>query len=246
MLPVLDLRAGRAVHAKGGRRECYRPVESVLHRGDDPLGLALAFRDVLGLGEFYCADLDAIGGGEPDVEFLRPAAGAGLRVWVDAGLRDDSSLDRPPLQDGNGLVIAATETLRGPAQLAAIHSARPGSVVFGLDLREGRPIVAPGSTWPSVDPAGLLDTALENGLRRLLILDSARIGTGRGVGTWTIACDLIRRSPGAEVTVGGGVASMEEILALADLGVSAVLVGSALHDGRIGAEELQEIRETAP
>lgn len=243
---MLDLRSGRAVHARGGRRDFYRGVESVLYRGDDPLGLALAFRDALSLGELYCADLDAIGGGPPDLGFLRRAADEGLRLWVDAGLRDASGVAALRAA-GVGTWVVATETLMGPVRLAEIvDAAGPESLVFGLDLKDGRPVLAPYSRWGTEDPAVLIDAAFSLGLHRVLILDSARIGTGQGVGSGSLVRDLLRRAPGVEISVGGGVAGKDELQALADLGVSAVLVGSALHDGRIGRSELREVGGPRP
>ncbi|HYS00556.1 MAG TPA: HisA/HisF-related TIM barrel protein, partial [Gemmatimonadales bacterium] len=66
VIPVLDLRGGQAVLARGGRREAYAPVRSQLVDGgaaSDPLVLARAYRDVLGCDEWYVADLDALAGG---------------------------------------------------------------------------------------------------------------------------------------------------------------------------------------
>ena len=62
IIPVLDLQGGQAVHAIAGDRAHYRPIQSVLHEGPDPIGLARAYRDSLGLRDLYLADLDAIAG----------------------------------------------------------------------------------------------------------------------------------------------------------------------------------------
>ena len=45
-----------------------------------------------------------------------------------------------------------------------------------------------------------------------------------------------------EITVGGGVRNGDDLDSLAKCGVDAVLVASALHDGRITAEEIQRWR----
>lgn len=233
MIPVLDLRGGQAVHARGGLRSEYRPVRSAGCPTADPLGLATAWRDRFGLPAPYVADLDAIAGGPPDLGFLRRAAAEGLRPWVDAGLRDVGGLDAL-LDAGAGAVVAATETLSGPDALAGvIRRAGADAVVFGLDLRDGRPVVAPGSAWRSDDPLVLIDRAAEAGARRFLLLDTARVGSGRGVGSLGLVGHLQRRHPGAEVAVGGGVAGPADLEALDALGVRAALVGSALYDGRL-------------
>ena len=65
VIPVLDVKNGQAVHAVGGIRSHYRPLQSLLHPSCEPLELARAYRDLLGLRELYLADLDAISGNDP-------------------------------------------------------------------------------------------------------------------------------------------------------------------------------------
>jgi phosphoribosylformimino-5-aminoimidazole carboxamide ribotide isomerase len=194
--------------------------------------------------EFYVADLDAIDGGIPDFGFLGRASAHGLHAWIDAGLRDSSGVEAL-IAAGAGSLVAATETLGGPGQLAEIvRVAGSEPVVFGIDLREESPITLAGSSWRTDRPESLIDEALKAGIRRVLVLDMNRIGSGRGIGMFPLIRDLIGRVPGVEVTVGGGIAGIDDILLLADLGVSAVLVGSALHDGRLGLADLLRFRRT--
>ena len=54
----------------------------------------------------------------------------------------------------------------------------------------------------------------------------------------TLLTRLREDDPDLEITVGGGVADRDEVLALAKAGADAVLIGSAFHDGRLGAGDL--------
>jgi len=242
VIPVVDLRSGQAVHARGGDRTSYQPVRSLLGDGADPHGLAVAFRDALGLRDIYVADLDALAGGPPDLAFLRRVSDAGLHVWADAGLRDGAGVAEL-VGAGVGSLIAATETLGGPARLREIvDAAGPARVVFGLDLRAGRPVLAPGSDWGTDRPDRLLALALAEGVRRVLVVDTARVGGGRWVKVPAAVRDRLGRHSGVEVTVGGGVDGRADLETLAALGVAAVLVGSALHDGRLTRADLHDPR----
>src|SRR5262249_44956539 len=139
--------------------------------------------------------------------------------------------------------IAATETLLGPSSLSAITAAmEPDPVVFGLDLEEGRPLLCSESTWRSSQAIDLVETALDARIRRVLLLDLARVRTGKGVGPLSLVATLLRRFGPLDITVGGGIASLADLQAAADSGASGVLVGSALHDGRIGASDLRAYR----
>src|SRR5437899_3187124 len=92
IIPVLDVKNGLAVHADAGERSHYRPVRSLLHSSADPLHLARAYRDILGLQELYVADLGAIARSEQDHTLYSELTGLGLEVWIDAGVRSENDL----------------------------------------------------------------------------------------------------------------------------------------------------------
>jgi phosphoribosylformimino-5-aminoimidazole carboxamide ribotide isomerase len=239
VIPVLDLKGGQAVRAVGGDRVHYQPLRTRLHADSAPLGVARGFRDVLNLRELYLADLDAIAGKAPSCSLYRAIRALGLDLWVDAGIRDRTGLD-PLLAAGVSSLVIGLETVRGPAALSAIGSElRPEQLVFSLDLRAGVPLVGDGADWGTSDPFTIGCSAIALGIRRLLILDLARVGTGRGSGTMALLARLHGEHPEIEITVGGGIAGLAEVRALAQVGAGGVLLGSALHDGRIGARELQ-------
>jgi phosphoribosylformimino-5-aminoimidazole carboxamide ribotide isomerase len=215
-------------------------VRSVLCTGSDPLALVGAYRDALGLETVYVADLDAIAGAAPAVRFYREAACAGIRLWVDAGVRDFDRL-RAVRAAGAAAVVVATETLPGPERLREFASASdPAALVFGLDLRAGRSVLPPDASWCSDAALDLVAAAHDAGLRRVLVLDLAQIGSGRGLGTCALASALKRRFPDLVLAVGGGVSGPAELRAAARAGADAVLVGSALHDGRINRGDLRQ------
>jgi phosphoribosylformimino-5-aminoimidazole carboxamide ribotide isomerase len=193
---------------------------------------------MLGLSELYLADLDAIAGSAPDVALYGRIRALGLALWVDAGLRDAARV--PDLLDtGIGTIIVGLETVRGPSALGEVISASgPERVVFSVDLRDGRPILARGVDWGTRDPFAIAEKALGTGVRRLLLLDLARVGKGRGIGTLPLVRRLHEAHPDVELGVGGGIARAGELLTLAHAGASVALIGSALHDGRIGRSDL--------
>src|SRR4051794_9747232 len=85
LVGVIDLRGGVVVHAIAGQRQTYRPLQSRLCPGADPVEVA---RTLAGLGvrELYVADLDALDGAEPDWEVLSRLRQFDVCLWVDAGV----------------------------------------------------------------------------------------------------------------------------------------------------------------
>ena len=243
VIPVIDLKGGRAVHAVGGRRAQYRPLKSVWQASSCPIGLALSVREGLGLDRLYLADLDAIEGGHPDLPLYDRLAREGFRVWIDAGVRDESCLG-PLLDLGHDSlrILVGLESVGGLPELARILGrSGPDRLIFSLDLYEGRARIARESDWPGQDPLDIASLVIALGIRRLILLDIARVGTGRGPGTHELLNRIRMRHPETVIILGGGIRGIEDILDLTDRGASDVLVGTALHTGRIGRQELEKI-----
>lgn len=230
ILPVLDLLGGQVVRGVAGRRQDYRPVVSRLTTSSRPLDVARAFRDQFRLSELYLADLDAIAGSEPAWQVYTALREEGFRLWVDAGVRDSASGRR--LAECVPGVVAGLETLAGPGVLEELSLDLRDRLVFSLDLRGGAPLGAP-EIWGGLDPWSVATRAVLLGVRRLLVLDLARVGLNTGTGTEELCGRLATAHPGVEVWAGGGVRGPADLRRLQGYGVRAALVASALHDGAL-------------
>ncbi len=227
ILPVLDLKHGRAVRAIAGRRAEYQPLTGPA--GSQPLDVAHDYRDRFGLDALYLADLDAIAGAEPAWSVYASLHAAGFTLWLDAGVRHPEQADALAAF-GVTRIIAGLETLAGPDALAAMATILADRLVFSLDLRDGEPIVA-AWTWQGSTAGSIADEAIALGVRRLLVLDLSRIGRGEGTGTEPLLAAIHQAHPAVELLAGGGVRSRADLERLQQLGVSAVLLGSALQEG---------------
>ena len=119
VIPVLDIKDGQAVHAVGGIRSHYRPLASRLHPSSEPIEIARAYRDILGLHDLYLADLDAIVGKGPDLRLYAGLRAEGLNLWIDPGIKGPEDLG--VLGDlGDSTFVIGLETVRGPNDLQAI------------------------------------------------------------------------------------------------------------------------------
>jgi len=229
LVAVLDVQGGAVVRGVAGRRADYRPVVSALTPSSRPADVARAFAG-LGLRELYVADLDALAGAEPDRDLYAALRGDGCRLWVDAGVRGPRRADRLA-EDGVEAVVVGLETVDGPRVVADLVRRHGERIVLSLDLREGRPLSAAG--WKGSDAWSVAAEAVGLGVRRLLVLDLARVGVGDGVGTEALCARLAAAWPDVEVSAGGGVGGRDDLLRLRRAGVRAALVASALHDGRL-------------
>lgn len=237
VIPVIDLRDGLAVHAVSGEREQYRPVQSVLADSAEPLAVAGAFRERLGLRELYVADLDAIegrGNHEPLIAALAEQAGA--RLLVDAGISDLHGVLRV-LATGSRCAIVGSETLSNWEALQEIAAeVAAGRLIFSLDMREGQ-VLTRCPQLAGLAPLQVLEKVNHLGIKEVILLELTQVGTGSGINRALIGAAR-ERFPGLRLLTGGGVRDAHDLKALAALGVSGVLVATALHRGAITRQHI--------
>ncbi len=239
VVPVLDIKNGRAVHARGGDRSLYAPLRSPFYPSSDPFAAARAMRDRLGVDELYIADLDAIeSGSRANRSLIQSLVADGFKLWLDRGIREPNDVDDPILDD-LFRVIAGAETIQGAETIATLVRRRgEGSVVMSLDLDPQG--VRLSRTLRSNDfddsPLAMIETAYQAGCRTFLILDLASVGGESGFRRLELVDELRRRRPGVSIAIGGGIRGIDDLVLAASRGASVALVGTAVHHGLVDRE----------
>jgi len=237
VIPVLDILDGVAVHAVGGRRKEYKPLESSLCKSADALEVAKAFRK-LGFGGLYVADLNAIMDSGTNLGVVEEIARkTGLQLMVDAGV-DDAVKARRVLDSGASQVIIGTETLTDASFVErALLSLGTDKVIVSFDMKNGQLLQRFGPE-ESYDPTEILREFENMGLGQVILLDLARVGSEEGVDLSFLK--NVMRQVSLKVLVGGGVRNSDELSKLNEIGVSGALLATALHSGRITVREIVE------
>ena len=226
LIPVIDLMHGQAVRAVRGNRASYRPVQSRLCEGSDPVTVARALCAHCGSQRLYVADLDALTGGQAQVAVLQRLLKAlpTVELWVDAGFADADAAARLREQLGAGaarvVTIFASESLRSREALASCCADRQASVL-SLDRRDGRRLDDAGcwespALWPE----------------RVIVMTLERVGADAGPDLDTLR-EVQARSPATKLVGAGGIRHPADLDSAAAAGAHAWLVASALHDGRL-------------
>jgi phosphoribosylformimino-5-aminoimidazole carboxamide ribotide isomerase len=240
IIPVLDVKAGVVVRGMGGRRHEYRPIVSRLTTSAAPLDVARAFRTHFDLSHLYVADLDALAGAGPALADYQALRREGFTLWVDAGVRDAATA-RVVAACGVEGILVGLETVSGPDELARVCGEFGERVVFSLDLKGGEPL-GNRPAWRHADARGVAARAIAAGVRRVLVLDLLRVGEGGGPGTEALCAALIAEYPDLELTAGGGVRGAADLRRLRACGARAALLASALHDGALSRDDVEELR----
>ncbi len=240
IIPVMDLQGGIAVHAVRGERWRYRPLMGVLAPGGDPWALVQAFSQELGLAEMYIADLDAIQQcGSHSTLIAGLARRSGFKIMVDAGTGNATQASQL-LALGVHKVVIGSETLANLDELRVMRLRLPANqVVFSLDMRAGS-LLAGCPELGALGPWELLDRVYDNGWREVLMLDLARVGSASGPDLALIAAAHTKH-PDLALLAGGGVRDLTDLLKLHEAGAAGALVGTALHEGALGRQDIMAL-----
>jgi phosphoribosylformimino-5-aminoimidazole carboxamide ribotide isomerase len=230
VIPVIDIKNGQVVHAQGGRRDSYRPIQTPLSPTSAPADVAAGLLRLAPFAKLYIADLDAIEGRPPNdhaIEMIARTA-PGVELWVDNGIADAAAA-RAWLQRCLHALVIGSESQSG---MQTIQSLRDDPrVLLSLDFR--------GETFQG--PAALLDDPVW-WPARVIVMTLARVGGVAGPDTKRVA-SIVAQAQGRQVFGAGGVRHNADIEALATAGSAGVLVATALHTGALTSAELGKLAE---
>jgi phosphoribosylformimino-5-aminoimidazole carboxamide ribotide isomerase len=227
VVPAVDMQDGQVVQLVGGERGTGKQY-------GDPVDAAKRWVEA-GAKTLHVIDLDGAFEGEranaPAVERLLDAVdvavqlGGGIRTAEDALDLLDRGVDR---------VILGTAAVEDPDLVADISEEYPDGVLVSLDAKDGEVVVSGWTEGTGLDPAEAASRYADLGAAGILFTDVDVEGQLEGVRT-----EPVRRVVEAveiPVVASGGVATLDDVRALKAAGAAAVVVGSALYEGRFTLE----------
>ncbi|MFC7018285.1 MULTISPECIES: 1-(5-phosphoribosyl)-5-[(5-phosphoribosylamino)methylideneamino]imidazole-4-carboxamide isomerase [Haloarcula] len=238
VVPAVDMQDGQVVQLVGGERGTGKTY-------GDPVEAARRWVQA-GARTLHLVDLDGAFAGErrnaAAIDAVIDAVGADVDVQLGGGIR--TVADAVSLLDrGVDRVILGTAAVENPDIVADISADHPGSVLVSLDAKAGEVVVSGWTEGTGLDPAEAAARYADLGAGGILFTDVDVEGQLEGVRT-----DPVRRVVEAvevPVIASGGVATVDDVLALADTGAAAVVVGSALYEGAFTLEAANEAVESA-
>jgi phosphoribosylformimino-5-aminoimidazole carboxamide ribotide isomerase len=228
VIPAIDVLEGRCVRLSEGRRE------RITIEGGDPAEAARRFA-AEGAAWLHVVDLDGAFSGRPTPGLVEQVAAAGVPLQVGGGLRDAESV-QGALDAGAQRAIVGTAALHeGSGSSLTLLAERFGErLVVAIDAKDSRVVTDGWLTESDVSPGELARRCADAGVRRLLVTSTRRDGSLAGPDTELLAEVL---ATGLPVLAAGGIATLDDLAALRDLGCEGAVVGSALWSGRFGLAE---------
>jgi phosphoribosylformimino-5-aminoimidazole carboxamide ribotide isomerase len=210
VIPAVDVLGEGAVRLERGA------YDSVVERAGEPVALAQRWV-AAGAKRIHLVDLDGARSGHVRPELVRAIAALGVPLQASGGIR---SLDdaRALLDAGADRVVVGTAAWPDPSPWFELGEA----LVLALDVRDGEVRTAGWTVGSGIRFGEALALAEA---RRVLVTAIDRDGTLAGPDV-----DLVRQAvdAGGRVLAAGGIRSVADVVALANAGAEAAIVGRAL------------------
>ncbi|KAB1197750.1 MULTISPECIES: 1-(5-phosphoribosyl)-5-[(5-phosphoribosylamino)methylideneamino]imidazole-4-carboxamide isomerase [Haloferax] len=232
VIPAVDMQDGEVVQLVQGERGTEKTY-------GDPVEAAQRWVDA-GAKTLHLVDLDGAFEGErknaPAVDAVLDAVdvpvqlGGGIRTADGARSLLDRGLDR---------VILGTAAVENPDIVSELAEDYPDGVMVSLDAKDGEVVVSGWTEGTGLDPAEAAARYEELGAAAILFTDVDVEGQLEGVHLETTS--RVVDAVDIPVVASGGVASLDDITALRDVGAAATVVGTALYEGQFTLEEAMDV-----
>jgi phosphoribosylformimino-5-aminoimidazole carboxamide ribotide isomerase len=230
LIPAIDLKDGRCVRLRQG------DMNSATVYSDDPVAMARHWV-AQGARRLHLVDLNGATSGKPVnegvIRKIIAAVGEEVPVQLGGGLRDLDLIERY-IDDGVRFVVIGTAAVKSPGFLHDACSAFGGHVIVALDARGGKVATDGWSKLTGHDVIDLAKKYEDYGVDAILYTDIGRDGTLNGVNIE--ATVELARAVNVPVIASGGAASLadiDQLMAVEDEGIEAVVLGRALYEGTL-------------
>ena len=227
IIPVIDLKGGRVVHAKEGQREHYQPLKSKICQTDNIIQLIRAFVEKYQFDTIYIADLDAITRRGHHHELIQDILShfPEISFWIDSGYLKP---DKASKFSDNYLPVLGSESYRDDNYLEI--KAFDNQFILSLDFSlleslGSKRLFSNSDLWPN----------------NIIIMTLDRVGSRKGP---DLAKLKVFREfyPNKNFIAAGGIRHYQDLIALHKIGVTHALIASALHAGTLNSDQIMKIQ----
>ena len=229
IFPAIDLYGGKAVRLFKG------DYANMTVYSDHPIEVARAF-EAAGAHYIHMVDLEgARDGGTPNLAVVAEVAReTSLFVEIGGGIRDMATVEAY-LAVGVSRVILGTAAVNDPAFLDAAIAAYGEKIAVGADVKDGYIAIKGWLEQSAYTLEAFLSEMQARGVRTVICTDISK--DGAMVGTNRELYRTLSATYQMDIVASGGVSSIEDVRALAEMGLYGAIIGKAYYTGAIDLSE---------
>ena len=232
--PAIDLYGGKAVRLFKG------DYNQMTVYSDDPVSVAKDFA-AAGASHIHLVDLEGAKIGRPaNLDTIaKIVAETCLFAEVGGGIRDMATVDSY-MSIGVSRVILGTAAVKDPNFLKAALAKYGEKIAVGVDLKDGYVAIKGWTETSGLKAEEFFERMQNLGVKTIICTDISRDGAMKGANR-ALYRELSAKFD-IDLIASGGVSSMEDVTALAEMKLHGAIIGKAYY---IGAVDLKQAVEAA-
>ncbi|HAS42501.1 MAG TPA: 1-(5-phosphoribosyl)-5-[(5-phosphoribosylamino)methylideneamino]imidazole-4-carboxamide isomerase [Microscillaceae bacterium] len=233
IIPAIDIINGQCVRLTQGDYDQKKVYDK------DPVEMAQKYQDE-GFQRLHVVDLDGAKSGAPKHLALveQMAAKTSLTIDYGGGIKTTEQV-QAVLDAGAAMANIGSLAVKQPAVFKSwLEQFGADKILLASDVK-GEKIAI--NAWQDESEVSIYDFIADfipSGLHQFFCTDVSKDGLLQGVAL-DLYQNLRQRFPEMTIIASGGVASMQDIVALDEAGINGVIVGKAIYENRISLEELK-------
>lgn len=232
VIPAIDLMDGKVVRLVKGD-----PKNKTIY-SNNPVEIAKKWEKA-GADRIHVVDLDATLGSGSNLHIIKNIAHeVSIPIHAAGGLRNEQTISEAVLFADK--VVIGTFAFKNKENLPEIISKfGKEKIIISVDQLNGKIVINGWRQSTGIDLIPGIEDFLKIGLSEFLLTSVERDGTLLGPDIFSLkkACKI----KNTMIIASGGISDLRDTVAVKKCGVSGVILGKALYDGKISIEEVRAI-----
>ena len=234
IIPAIDIIEGKCVRLSKGDYSTKKIYS------EDPLDMAKRFEDH-GIKYLHLVDLD----GAKSKHIVNHkvleniATNTSLQIDFGGGLKTDDDL-RIAFESGAKQITGGSIAVKNPETFTSwINTYGADKIILGADARDEKIAV---SGWLEESDKALIPFINEyqnKGITYVICTDISKDGTMDGP-PFALYKKILKKFPNINLTTGGGIRSIKDLIKLKEIGVHNAIFGRAFYEGKIALDEIKD------
>ena len=231
LIPAIDIIEGKCVRLTKGDYTTKKEY-------GDPVSMAIEFEQ-LGFKRLHVVDLDGAKSKHVVHDATLKAITQATKLTIDfgGGVKTEDDLKKA-YEAGATLVTVGSIAITNPEQyLEWLQKYGADHLILGADVRNGKVSINGWLEDSNVELTEFLTRYMQAGTRNVLCTEISKDGMLQGPAI-NLYKKVMRTHPTCHLIASGGVSCIEDIEALDNAGIPAVVFGKAIYEGLIDLKEL--------
>jgi phosphoribosylformimino-5-aminoimidazole carboxamide ribotide isomerase len=234
IIPAIDLIDGKCVRLSQGdydRKSVYN---------ENPLEVAKMF-EAVGITRLHLVDLDGAKAKHIVNHKVLELISTKTKLIIDfgGGLKSDEDLEiafnsGAQMVTGGSIAVKEKDTF-----LLWLEKYGSEKIILGADAKDGNIAVSGWLEATELPVVEFISDYNKKGITKVISTDISRDGmlTGPSIELYQ---EILDKLPNVEIIASGGIATMDDILKLAEMDVPGVIIGKAIYENKISLKEIEK------